>query len=130
MITHILLLAKGLLRWYSGKESGCQCKRCIFNPWVRKTPWSRKWWQPTPVFLPGKFQGQRNLVGYHSRGCKEFDTAEHAHTTAMNTGVQILFQLWFSQGIFPVVGLLGQMAVLFLVFKRISILFSTVEKLL
>ena len=22
------------------------------------------WWQPTPVFLPGKFHGQRNLVGY------------------------------------------------------------------
>ena len=25
--------------------------------------WRRKW-QPTPVFLPGKFWGQRNLVGY------------------------------------------------------------------
>ena len=24
-----------------------------FIPWVRKTPWRRKW-QPTPVFLPGK----------------------------------------------------------------------------
>ena len=28
--------------------------------WVRKTPWSRTW-QPTPVFLPGKFHGQRIL---------------------------------------------------------------------
>ena len=27
--------------------------------------WSRKW-QPTPVFLPGKFHGERNLVGYSS----------------------------------------------------------------
>ena len=26
-------------------------------------PWRRKW-QATPVFLPGKFYGQRNLVGY------------------------------------------------------------------
>ena len=25
-------------------------------------PWSRKW-QPTPVSLPGKSQGQRSLVG-------------------------------------------------------------------
>ena len=33
-----------------------------FNPWVRKIPWSRKQ-QPTPVFLPGKFHGQRSLVG-------------------------------------------------------------------
>lgn len=27
--------------------------------WVGKTPWERKR-QPTPVFLAGKFQGQRN----------------------------------------------------------------------
>ena len=33
------------------------------SPWVRKIPWSRKW-QPTPVFSPGKFHGQRNLAGY------------------------------------------------------------------
>ena len=30
---------------------------------VRKIPWRRKW-QTTPVFLPGKSHGQRNLVGY------------------------------------------------------------------
>ena len=33
-----------------------------FNPWVGKTPWSRKW-QPTTVFLPGKSHGQRSLAG-------------------------------------------------------------------
>ena len=32
-----------------------------FNPCVRKILWSKKW-QPTPVFLPGKFHGQRRLV--------------------------------------------------------------------
>ena len=37
-----------------------------------------------------------------------------------------LFELWFSQGICPVVGLLGHMVVLFLVFKGTSILFSIV----
>ena len=31
------------------------------DPWVRKTPWSRKW-QPTLVFFPGKFQRRRNLA--------------------------------------------------------------------
>ena len=36
--------------------------RCEFDPWIRKIPWRRKW-QPTPVFLPGEFHGQRNLVG-------------------------------------------------------------------
>ena len=29
----------------------------MFNPWVRKIPWSMEW-QPTPVFLPGKVHGQ------------------------------------------------------------------------
>ena len=35
------------------------------NPWVRKTPWRRKW-QPTPVFSPG-----RSLAGFSPWGCKE-----------------------------------------------------------
>ena len=34
---------------------------------VRKVSWSRKW-QPTPVFLPGKFHGQRSLAGYNPWG--------------------------------------------------------------
>ena len=34
----------------------------VFDPWVRKIPWRREW-QSTPVFLPGKFHGQRSLVG-------------------------------------------------------------------
>ena len=34
-----------------------------FDPWVGKIPWRRKW-QPSPLFLPGKAQGQRGLVGY------------------------------------------------------------------
>ena len=38
-------------------------RRCEIDPWVKKIPWSRKW-QVTPVFLPGKFHGQRGLVGY------------------------------------------------------------------
>ena len=57
-------------RWHSGKESICQCrrcKRCKFNPWLRRIPWSRKW-QFTPVFLPGKFHGQRGLGGQQSTG--------------------------------------------------------------
>ena len=33
-------------------------------------------WQPTPVFLPGEFHGQRTLVGYSSWGHTESDTTE------------------------------------------------------
>ena len=48
--------AFGLPRWLSSKEPACQCRshrRCGFDPWLEKIPWSRKW-QPTPVFLPGE----------------------------------------------------------------------------
>ena len=37
--------------------------------------WRRKW-QPTPVFLPGEFHGQRSLAGYSPQGHKESDTTE------------------------------------------------------
>ena len=33
-----------------------------FDPWVGKIP-QRREWQPTPVFLPGKSDGQQSLVG-------------------------------------------------------------------
>ena len=59
----------------SGKESACQCRRCRFDPWVGKIPWSRKW-LPTPVFLPGKSHGQRSLAGDSPWRCKESDTTE------------------------------------------------------
>ena len=65
-------------RWFSGKESACQCSRCRgcgFYPWVGNIPW--RWaWQPTPVvFLPGEFHGQRSLAGHSPWGRKEWDTA-------------------------------------------------------
>ena len=44
-------------------------------PQVRKIPWRRQW-QPTPVFLPGKFHGQRSLGGYSPWDCKESDMTE------------------------------------------------------
>ena len=66
---------------HSGKESACQCwrhKRCGFNPWVGKIPWSKKW-QPTPVFLPGKFYGQRTWWAT-ILGVTKSDTTEHTYT--------------------------------------------------
>ena len=52
-----------LPRWLSCKESACQRRRLGLDPWVRKIL-LRKKWQPIPVFLPGKWHGQRSLVGY------------------------------------------------------------------
>ena len=50
-----------------GKEPSCQCRRhkkCRFDSWVGKIPWSREW-QPTPV-LPGESPW----------GLKELDTTK------------------------------------------------------
>ena len=51
----------------------------VIEPWVGKILWRRKW-QPTPVFLSGKFQGQRKLAGYDPWGHKELDTTEQLST--------------------------------------------------
>ena len=34
---------------------------------------------PTQVFLPGKFHGQKSLAGYSPQGDKELDKTEHKH---------------------------------------------------
>ena len=60
----------------NGKEPACPCKRHKrqeLDPWVGKIPW-RKAWEPTLVFLPGNFDGQRNLVAYGPWGHKDLDT--------------------------------------------------------
>ena len=73
----------GFLSGSTGSESACQCRRCrsSFNPWVGKIPWMRKW-QPTPVFLLGKFYGQRSLMSYSPWGCQRIRhkwTNEHTY---------------------------------------------------
>ena len=44
----------------------------------------RRAWQATPIFSPGKFHGQRSLVGYSPWGHKESDMTDllsmHTHT--------------------------------------------------
>ena len=61
----------------------CQKRRHIFNPWVGKIPWRRKW-QPTPVlFLPGESHGQRSLAGCSPWGHKESGTTEGVNTWSL-----------------------------------------------
>ena len=64
------------------KESACQCRRqkqeMRIGSLGQEDPWRREW-QPTPVFLPKKFHGQRSLTGYSSRDPKELDMTEDTH---------------------------------------------------
>jgi len=67
--------------------SGCPDGAVVKNPpanmgvvssipaWVRKILGRRRW-QSTPVFLPGKFHGQRSLATYSPWSHKELDTTE------------------------------------------------------
>ena len=47
-------------------------------------------WQPTPVFLPGKFHGQRDMAGYSPWGHTELDATEQ-----LSTNMLINFCLFF-----------------------------------
>ena len=56
-------------QWWKNLPANAGDRRCGFDLWVGKILWRRKW-QPTPVFLPGKFHGQRSLAGYSPLGAK------------------------------------------------------------
>ena len=72
-------------RLVSGNESSWQCRehrRRGLDLWLGKILRRRKW-QPTSVFLPAKFHGQRNLASYSRWICKwvgQNVVTESAHT--------------------------------------------------
>ena len=77
-------------------------RRCRFDPWVRKMPWRRKR-QRISVFLPGKFHGQRSLVGYSPRGGKESDTTEQLSTNIHGWHTVYIYGrwwYWWQQGVY------------------------------
>ena len=81
--THMVLVVKN--------PPAGDLKRCRFYPWIRNIPWRRAW-QPTPVFLPGEFHGQRSLVGYSQWGCKSWTWPKrlcmHTHTILNITSLE------------------------------------------
>ena len=60
-ICMLIFQLQGLPWWLRQVRICLQCRKPRFDPWVQKIPWRREW-QPTPVFLPGEFHGQRRLV--------------------------------------------------------------------
>ena len=76
-----------LPRWLSSKEPACWCRRLGFDLWVVKISGRRKW-QLTPVFLPGKFHGQRSLADY-----SPWDSQKVCHEWTMGHGTAHRFCL-------------------------------------
>ena len=62
-----------------GKSSGLWVRRLKACLQAAITRCQRRRWHPTTVLLPGKSQGQRNLVGCSPWGRKESDTTERLH---------------------------------------------------
>ena len=66
--------------WYTGislesKESACGAGDLAQEDLLEKE------WQPTPILLPGKSHGWRNVVSYSPWGHKGLDTTEQLHFT-------------------------------------------------
>ena len=64
-----------------------QCGRHGFNPRVRKIPWRREW-QPTPVFFPREFHGQKSVADYSPWGCQGLGTTEQLTLTFREKSVK------------------------------------------
>ena len=69
-------------RCYLGFPGGSDCQESACNAGdsgsiTGSGRFPQRWeWQPTPVFLPGEFHRQRNLVGYSPWGHIESDMTE------------------------------------------------------
>ena len=71
----IHIIEQGFPVGSDGKESACNAGDPSSIPGSGRFSWRREW-QPTPVFLPGEFPGQRIMAGYSPWGPKELDTSE------------------------------------------------------
>ena len=69
-------VAQNKRRWHFRTMCCCFC----FNFWSGHEALWRRRWQPTPVFLPGEFHGQRSPAAYSPWGHKESDTKEQLNT--------------------------------------------------
>ena len=94
ILNNIFLI--GLMGFPGGSvvDSACQCRkhrRCLGSiPGLERFPQEEM--TTTPVFLPEKSHGQRNLVGYSPWGCIELNTAKHIGLKIWKFSVHILLK--------------------------------------
>ena len=91
-------VSDGIPRWLSGKNPPTNAADMGSVPRWGKLSWKRKW-QPTPISLLGKSQGQWSLAGYRSWGHKELDRTERACTISGTSFIAhftflLLIHLW------------------------------------
>ena len=80
-----------------GKESACSAGDLGLIPGSGRSPGGRER-QLTPVFLPGEFHGQRSMVGYRPRGCKESDVTEQLTLLCSYNYLELLFRTMMEMG--------------------------------
>ena len=87
---HFQCSQKGFPAGSDGKGSVFSAGDSSSTPGSGRFPW--RWaFQPTPVFLPGDFYGQRSLWGYSPWGHKESDMTEWLSTHAGFTECSLLY---------------------------------------
>ena len=75
----------------SGKEPACQCwrcKRCVFDPWVVRIPWRRKW-QPLRYSCLENPMDRGAWQGIQSMGLQRV-RHNWAHTHSINLVLNVL----------------------------------------
>ena len=88
LLFYLTVDSVGFLFGSRGKKSARQCRRFGRRVWSLgwEAPWTRKW-QPTPVFLPGKWTEEPG--GLQSWSRKESDMTEWLTTRTNNRNSQI-----------------------------------------
>ena len=74
------------------EEPTCNAGDLASIPRSGRSPWRRDWLL-TPVFLPGEFRRQRNLVGYRCRVRLHWVTNTHTHTHTLWVHLVIVLHL-------------------------------------
>ena len=71
--------------------------------------WSLNWkipgnkeWQPTPVFLPGEFHGQRSVAGYSPWDCQKLDTTERLTLKAEKHSIVCIYNILFIHSVIDI----------------------------
>ena len=107
VIENMLQVTLGLPWQLSGPRIQVQCRRCSFDPQVKKIPQGSAL-QFTPLFFSGESHGLKSLIGFSPQGHKESDMIErwsiHTKVTLMQmTAIYDLKNIIYISVYFPII---------------------------